>query len=94
MCFWGRPRAKIKRVDATESVSCHVRSYSVALLPVHSIDPLILSRPLVNPLHIISEDSLQTIHVHAMAEASLDALHSVPCHLTGITRLCFSPDGE
>ncbi|KAE8539030.1 hypothetical protein D1P53_005400 [Cryptococcus gattii VGV] len=29
-----------------------------------------------------------------MAEPSPDAIISVPCHLSGVTRLCFSPDGR
>ncbi|KAK8847432.1 hypothetical protein IAR55_005290 [Kwoniella newhampshirensis] len=28
-----------------------------------------------------------------MAEPSPDAISSVPCHLSGVTRVCFSPDG-
>ncbi|WWC86877.1 uncharacterized protein L201_001756 [Kwoniella dendrophila CBS 6074] len=28
-----------------------------------------------------------------MAEASPDSITSIPCHLSGVTRVCFSPDG-
>lgn len=41
---------------------------------------------LISPLPAIATDT--------MAEASADAVTTVPCHLEGITRVAFSPDGS